>query len=151
MLIGSAIAAVAAGLMSTFTPSSSKAAWVCYQLLNGLARGMMSQQPITAVQANLPKDELSIGTALVVFSQNFGASVFVSLAQTTFENTLRPALQQNAPELDAGLVANLGATTFRQAIPQTSVPHVILAYNKALTTTFVGFAFLIRERYAKSF
>lgn len=145
MLIGSAVAAIAAGLMSTFTPSSSKAAWVCYQLLNGVARGMMSQQPITAIQANLPKDQISIGTALVVFSQNFGAAVFVSLGQTTFENTLRAELRRNAPEINTELVASLGATNFRHVVPQTSVPHVVLAFNKALTTTFVGFAFLIRN------
>ena len=123
--------------MTTFTPSSPKPAWVCYQLLNGVARGMMSQQPITAIQANLPKDQLSIGTALVVFSQNFGASVFVSLGQTTFENSLLPALRHDARELDAGMVAHLGATGFRHVVPAASVPHVVTAYDKALTNTFV--------------
>ena len=138
MLVGSAFAAIAAGLMSTFTPSSATAAWVCYQLLNGLARGMMSQQPITAIQTNLPRDELSIGTALVVFSQNFGASIFISLGQTTFQNTLLPSLREFAPEVNAQQVADLGATNYRSSVPQSSVPHVVQAYNKALTTTFVS-------------
>ena len=149
MIIGSALAAIAAGLMTTFTPSSSMAAWICYQLINGVARGMMSQ-PITAIQANLPKDQLSIGTALVVFSQNFGASVFISLGQTSFENTLRSVLRHNAPELNAELVSELGPTTFRVQIPQTSVPHVIIAFNKALTTTFVGSTAYLQETHAKS-
>ena len=138
MIVGSAIAAIAAGLMTTFTPSSSVAVWVCYQLLNGIARGMMSQQPITAIQANLARDQLSIGTALVVFSQNFGASVFVSLGQTTFQNSLLPALRQGVPELDAMQIVNLGATAFRHIVPPMYVGRIAQAYNKGLTTTFVS-------------
>ncbi len=132
------MAAIAAGLLSTITSSSPVAAWVCYQLLNGIARGMMSQQPVTAIQANLPKDQLSIGTALVVFSQNFGASVFISLGQTTFENSLLPKLKQYAPEVDSQKVAGAGATSFRNVVPAASVPGVVLAYDKALTSVFVG-------------
>jgi hypothetical protein len=71
MIFGAAMAAIAAGLMSNFNPTASTAAWVGYQPINGIARGMMSQQPITAIQASLPKNCLSIGTALIVFCQNF--------------------------------------------------------------------------------
>lgn len=99
---------------------------------------MMSQQPITAIQANLAHDQLSIGTALVVFSQNFGASVFVSLGQTTFQNSLLPALRHDVPELDATQIADLGVTAFRQAVPPASVSRIAHAYNEALTITFVS-------------
>ncbi|KAL8736129.1 MAG: hypothetical protein Q9181_002519 [Wetmoreana brouardii] len=137
MLAGSAAASVAAALMTTFTPSSSKSAWVGYQLLNGIGRGMMSQQPITAIQANLSKEQLSVGTALVIFCQNFGASVFISLGQTVFQNSLLQGLTDFAPELDARQVLRLGATNFRSLIPEASVPNVVSAYNKALTTNFL--------------
>lgn len=136
MIVGSAIASVAAALMTTFSPNSPVSAWVCYQLLNGISRGMMSQQPITAIQANLPKEQLSIGTALVVFCQNFGASVFISLGQTVFGNSLLSALKDLAPELDARQVVGLGATRFRSLVSTESVPHVVSAYNRALTTNF---------------
>jgi hypothetical protein len=91
MIAGGALAAVAAGLMGTFTPSSSTAAWVCYQLINGIARGMLSQMVVIAVQAHVPKKDVSIGPALIVFCQNFGASLFISLGQTTFVNSLLPS------------------------------------------------------------
>ncbi len=138
MIVGGALAAIAGGLLSTLVPNASAAAWVCYQLLNGLARGMLSQQAITAVQANLPKEQLSTGTALIVFCQNFGASVFISLGQTTFENALITALAQFAPDVDAALVANAGATGFRQVVSPAAVDEVVAAFNKALTTTFVS-------------
>ena len=137
MVIGGALAAVAGGLLTILTPSSANAAWICYQLLNGIARGMMSQQPITAVQVNIPRDQLSIAMALVVFSQNFGAAVFISLGQTTFENSLLPALADLVPEVDAKKIARVGATNFRSVIPQSSLLGVVLAYNKAVVTTFV--------------
>jgi len=130
------MAAIAAGLMSMFKPQSPIAAWVCYQLLNGVARGMMSQQPLTAVQANVPKEQLSTATALIVFSQNFGASLFISLGQTTFENSLLPALAKFAPEVDAVGVASAGATDFRSIVPPNSIPGVLDAFNEALTKTF---------------
>lgn len=136
IIVGGALSAVASGLMSTFTPTSAVAAWVCYQLLNGFSRGMILQQPITAVQANLPKDQLAIGSALVAFCQNFGAAVFVSLGQTIFANSLSPALAKFAPDADARRVVSVGATNFRTVVPEASVKGVVLAYNQALTAVF---------------
>ena len=145
MIVGGVLAAVAGGLMTILTPSSPNAAWICYQLVNGIARGMMSQQPVTAVQANVSKNQLSIGMALVVFSQNFGAAVFISLGQTTFENSLLPALEKFVPDVDAKTVASVGATNFRSVVPRSSLSGVVLAYNKAVTTTFVSPAGLVEE------
>lgn len=132
------MAAVGSGLTSTFTPASTDAARVCYQLFYGFARGITMQQPITAIQANLPKHQMAIGTALIGFGQNLGAAVFVSLAQTIFVNLLRPALATFAPEVDAEKIIRVSATSFRTFVPESSVPKVIMAYCKTLTTTFVG-------------
>ena len=138
IIIGSAMAAVGSGLMSTFTPSSTNAARVCYQLLHGFARGMTMQQPVTAIHANVSKHQMAVGTALLGFGQNLGAAVFVSLAQTIFVNSLRPALATFAPDVDAEKVISVGATSYKTVVSKSSVPEVILAYNKALTTTFVS-------------
>lgn len=142
------MAVVGSGLMSTFTPSTTNAARVCYQLLYGFARGMILQQPVTAIQANVPKHQMAIGTALIGVTQNFGAALFVSLAQTIFMNSLRSALATFAPEVDAKKVISVGATSFRTVVSESSVPKVILAYNKALTATFVRFSFFsVRQLY----
>lgn len=42
-LIGSAIAAVANGLLSTFVPQTSTGKWIGYQILLGFGRGMSMQ------------------------------------------------------------------------------------------------------------
>ncbi|KAF9888974.1 hypothetical protein FE257_008144 [Aspergillus nanangensis] len=136
MIAGGALAAIAAGQMSTFVPSSGPELWVTYQLLNGIARGMMAQQPVTAMQANLSPELISIGTALVVFSQNFGASVFISLGQTTFENSLLTALGDIGDGVDVQKVADAGATDFRSAVPEGMVDAAVQAYNDGLISTF---------------
>ena len=140
--MGSVAAAIAAGLMTTLTPSSGAAAWVCYQLLNGAAQGFIRQQPLTAVQAVISKDQLAVAISLVTFCQMFGSSLFISFGQTAFANSLKTSLVKYAPEIDASKVLNAGATNFRSVVPASSVPGVIIAYNHALTTTFVSILLL---------
>jgi hypothetical protein len=140
--VGSVAAAIAAGLMTTLTPSSGAAAWVCYQLLNGAAQGFIRQQPLTAVQAVISKDQLAVAISLVTFCQMFGSSLFISFGQTAFANSLKTSLGKYAPEVDASKVLNAGATNFRSVVPASSVPGVIIAYNHALTTTFVSIILL---------
>lgn len=132
------LAAVAAGLLTTLSPSSGAAAWVCYQLLNGAAQGLIRQQPITAVQAVISKDQLAIAMSLVTFCQMLGSALFISFGQTAFVNSLTSSLGKYAPEVNATKVLDVGATNFRTVVPIDSVPGVILAYNHALTTTFVS-------------
>lgn len=137
MIIGGVLASIAAGLLTTLTPTSSVAAWVCYQLLNGVARGMLAQQPVTAIQANLSTDQLSSGTAVIVFCQNFGAAIFISLGQTVFQNTLQGALRSQVPEVDAAVVSGAGATSFRDVVPVQWIDGAVAAYNDAVVATFV--------------
>jgi hypothetical protein len=98
---------------------------------------MIRQQPITAVQATISKDQLAVATSLVTFSLMLGSALFISFAQTAFVNSLVSSLAKYAPEVDAAKVLSVGSTNFRSVVPASSVPDVILAYNDALTTTFV--------------
>ncbi|RDL40972.1 uncharacterized protein BP5553_00951 [Venustampulla echinocandica] len=135
-IAGSALTTVASGLFTTLTPTSSAGAWIGYQIISGLSRGMSLQQPITAIQAVLPKEELALGNAFLMFSQILAAAIFVSLGQTIFSNHLVSALAKFAPEVDALRVLDVGATNFRSVIAVESVPGVILAYNQSITRIF---------------
>lgn len=124
--------------MSTLTPSSPPAAWICFQIINGIARGLITQVPVTAVQVALNDSELAIGTAFVTVVMSLGAALFVSLGETTVLNALRPALRKLAPTVDAQKVISAGATAFRSVISEGEVVGVVKAYNQAITTTFVS-------------
>jgi len=112
--------------------------WAGFQIISGLGRGSVQQQPMLAIQAALPKEKLAIGNAFVMFTQLLGGALFTSFGQTLFSNQLKPALAHFAPEVDAKAVFAVGATAFRSVVPEESVPGVILAYNQALTRVFVS-------------
>jgi hypothetical protein len=137
-IVGTALTSVATGLLSTLTPHSSTGRWVGFQLISGFSRGMTMQQPISAVQAALPKESMAVGNAFLMFSQILGGAIFVSLGQTIFSNQLRPALRHFAPTVDVEAVYAVGATAFRTVVTEAEVPGVVLAYNQALTRVFVS-------------
>jgi hypothetical protein len=118
-------------------PNSRNITWIMYQVLGGLARGLVAQQPLTAIQAALPPSKIPVATAFLMFSQVFSGALFVSLGQTVFSNQLAPALAKYAPEVDAAELLRVGATNFRSVVSEESVGRVVEAYNFALTKVFV--------------
>jgi hypothetical protein len=121
---------VSSGLISTFTPTTSTGVWIGYQILMG-ARGMGFQIPIIAVQNNSPKEEVSIVNAMVVFAQNLGGAIFLSLDQVIFSSGLKHYLAIYAPEVDVEVIIVAGARGIREAVDAASLPGVLLAYSKS--------------------
>lgn len=95
-------------------------------------------QPILSAQAVLPESQISIATASMLFFQYFGATFLNCIAKTVFLNVLGPALAEYAPDLDSQTVIGAGATEVLKVVAPKDVEGVKLAYNKALTTTFVS-------------
>ncbi|KAH8800024.1 major facilitator superfamily domain-containing protein [Hyaloscypha sp. PMI_1271] len=123
-------------LLTTLTPTSSNVTWIMYQVIGGLGRGMVLQQPLTAVQASLPPPKVPVGTAFLMFSQVLSGALFISFGQTVFSNQLGPALARYAPDVNAALLLKVGATNFRSVVSEESVERVVQAYNLALTRVF---------------
>jgi hypothetical protein len=142
------LATIGSGLTTTLTPTTATGVWIGYQILMGAGRGMGIQIPIVAVQNNAPKEEISTVNALVVFSQNLGGVVWLTLAQVVFSNHLRYGLETYAPDVNPELVIVAGARGVREAVPAALLPGVLLAYSKAfdhvmyLTTGAAGATFL---------
>jgi hypothetical protein len=72
---------------------------------------------------------------MLVFMQNFGGTLMLSFAELIFTQTLKNKMNEYAPEISAADVLVWGATGFRQFVPTKSLPGVLLAYDKAITTT----------------
>lgn len=100
--------------------------------------GYLTRYPqfIVAVQNNLPPANLSIGMAVLVFSQTLGGSLFLAFSQTAFTNGLGQALQTFAPDVDVHTLLVAGASAFREVVPEGSLAGVLLAYNQALNHVF---------------
>lgn len=147
---------IGAGLISSFTPSTSTAKWVMFQFIAGFGRGCGLQmvcssdicttinlilirialQPLVAIQTVLPPKQTSIGIAIVLFFQTLGGTVFLSVGELIFSNSLTAGLNGFAPTVDITTVLTAGATAFRQAIPPEQVNGVIQAYSHAISHVF---------------
>nr|AAD34558.1 unknown [Aspergillus terreus] len=130
------LVSISAGLVSTFQPETSIAAWVMYQFLGGVGRGCGMQTPVVAIQNALPPQTSPIGISLAMFGQTFGGSLFLTLTELVFSNGLDSGLRQYAPTLNAQEVTAAGATGFRQVVPAPLISRVLLAYSKGVDHAF---------------
>ena len=135
MIANSVIMSIGAGLITTWTPDTLHPEWIGYQFVFGFGLGMGMQQASLAVQAVLPRKDAPIGIALVMFCQQFGGAVFVSVGQSVFANELIKRLKTVAG-ISPSIVANTGATSIRNVVDTSDLRGVLVAYNGALTKAF---------------
>ncbi|KAK4937643.1 hypothetical protein LTR10_021789 [Elasticomyces elasticus] len=131
-VLASMLVTIGMGLTTTFTPTTKTGAWIGYQIIMGAGRGLGFQIPIIAVQNNSPKEEVSIVNALVVFAQNLGPAIFLSLDEIIFTNGLKHYLPIYAPGISPELVVTAGATGIREAVSAAALPGVLKAYTKSI-------------------
>jgi hypothetical protein len=145
MFLGAVFVSVAAGLYTTFTPSTPHARWISYQVIQGLGTGTAIQMPLLSVQAVLASKphQIPIGMSLVAFCQYFGGSVGQSIALAVFQNQLIKSLTYDAGLNDSQVNTLLLAGNAR--VRQTTraefpgkMADVLNGYNKAITTVFVS-------------
>lgn len=79
---------------------------------------------------------MAVSMAFVQFCQNFGGSLWLSLAETVFDTGLQNALPKYAPGISAEEVEAIGVSGIRSLIPPASVEGVIMAYNAAYQHVF---------------
>lgn len=101
------------------------------------------------MQNTLPPSQTSIALALLVFTQNFSAAVFLSLADVIFTNSLKSEIPKYAPSVDPEVVIAAGSTGVYGSVSKTVLHGVLKAYAEsvnrvfymAASTAVVGFVF----------
>ena len=111
MLTTSTLMPIATGLMTTLKVDSRLATFVGYSTFLGLAGGIGFQSPQFAAQTILSEEDEYIGLAVIIFAQNFGPAVFLSVAQTVLSNRIVGNLRKYAPSVDAEDLITAGLTT----------------------------------------
>ena len=131
---------VGAGLITTFSLTTPLSKWFGYQVLAGLGIGVGFQGGVVTVQTVLPLKDVPVATACVSFFQTLGGALFISVAQTLFQNGLYNGIKQNAPQLDAEAFLHSGATQIRTLLAemhqQEALDVVLQAYIDGLTHTY---------------
>lgn len=128
--------AIGSGLVATFTPTTTTAKWAGYQILLGTGRGAGMQMPVVAITSVLSQAEFPVGMALVIFAQQFGGSLWLAVASTTFSSSLSSALVKYAPGVDPRVIAEAGATGYEKVVPASALQGVVNSYNEAVNYVF---------------
>ncbi|KAJ3956155.1 hypothetical protein N0V92_007292 [Colletotrichum tropicale] len=138
-IVGGMIGTAGCGVLRLLSQSTPTAYWIGFEILVAAGFGMSIQQGLTAVQAILPPDDISVGTAAVVASQSLGGAIFVSVGNTLFQNyVLRAAARNLVPGVNIRAVLRAGATAFRTSVPASALPRMMTVYNDALRVTFTA-------------
>lgn len=130
------LTSVGAGLLTTFTVDTGIGKWIGYQIIFGVGGGLGYQQGITAAQTVLSPRDIAIGSAMMVFVQNLGGTIFNSVANSVLLQQLVRNLATTDPKLSAADIVAAGATGFRNLVSPAELPNVLVAYNNAITHVF---------------
>jgi len=136
VIASTVLMSIGAGLLSTLKTDTGSGEWIGFQILFGAGVGFGMQQTMIAVQTVLPKEDIPIGTAIVMFTQTLGGALFISVAQNVFTNRLLVNLKQVVPDLDPAIVLATGATSLKSVIPHQYLAGVQTAYNTSIISTF---------------
>lgn len=137
MILGTIFSSVGAGFLTTFHVDTPAKTWIGYQIIFGLGIGFGFQQPVLAAQTVLPLEDVAVGTAFAMFASLLGASLFTSVAQNRFANSLvQYIVRSGTLDLDPQVVIQTGATQIRAIIPPQEYPALLLGYNGALMKSF---------------
>ncbi|BFZ56630.1 hypothetical protein PYCC9005_003677 [Savitreella phatthalungensis] len=136
LIVGIVPTIIGMGLITTFSPDTPSRMWIGYQIIAGMGAGCCFQIPIIASQVVLKPDEIPVGTSIITFSQNLGGAIWISVAQSIFQNTLKRHLlaETNGDMQFANTILSAGATKFREFLPESSplFDIVIRAYMAGL-------------------
>jgi MFS family permease len=135
MIVACVFMAIGAGLITTFKTDTGHAEWIGYQVIFGLGLGQGVQQASLAIQTVLSRKDVPTGAALVFFAQSLGGSLFISVGQSVFTNSLVRDLSGIA-NLNATAIVDTGATELRNVVRPESLGKVLLQYNNALTNAY---------------
>jgi hypothetical protein len=81
-------------------------------------------------------EQIPLGMSLVIFTQTFGGSLALTIAQLIFDSRLKAAIPRFAPTADVEAILQAGATAFYSVVTPDELPGVLSAYAYAVDKTF---------------
>jgi MFS family permease len=140
MILSAVIFSVGIGLLTTWPVDVNHSVWIGYEFLIGFGVGIGMQQPSMNVQIVLSKEDNPTGVSLMMFAQNLGGAIFLSVAQSVFTDGLAKQLTK-IPGLDLSKsqVVEMGATSIRNVVPEQMIDVFLEGYRIAIChTIYVG-------------
>ncbi|KAK0546175.1 hypothetical protein OC846_005376 [Tilletia horrida] len=136
LFLGTALLALGSGMLYFLHPDSSQARWVGLQFLAGIGPGMAWMLPFIASSSALEIQDIELGSAIVIFFQTLGGTIFVSVAQSVFQNKFVLYLH-SLPGIDSQQIVSHGISAFRAFTSPEQLPLVVDAANRAINKTYL--------------
>src|SRR6201999_2863436 len=90
--------------------------------------GLALQVPMIANQAAVGIEDMAAVTALTLFSENIGTSIFIAATEAAFTNGLFASLRHNVPKLPPAMVVDAGATEIRRVFSKDQIQGILTSY-----------------------
>ncbi|USP74915.1 hypothetical protein yc1106_02189 [Curvularia clavata] len=132
LLVGATIAIVGSGLISTWSVDVGSGKWIGFQVLAGIGLGLVLQGPNIAAQTVLPKQDVSIGFAVINLANFLGSTLFVTVGQALLQSKLAKLLEPILPDADLRDIGSSGAISIREDAPAGQLGAVLVAYNDSI-------------------
>ncbi|KAK1759802.1 MFS general substrate transporter [Echria macrotheca] len=141
VLSGTALTAVAYGLLSMLQIDTPVSRWVGFQILYGVGCGAAATSSYIAIQNLIPAAQIPIAMGILIFFQNIGGAVWLVVAQTIFTSTLRDDVARLLPNINPDVVIGAGARSLRLLFQGAELHAVLEAYNTSISRTmYLGVA-----------
>ncbi|KAK4561326.1 hypothetical protein LTR86_004643 [Recurvomyces mirabilis] len=129
---------IGAGLLTMLKTTTGHSEWIGFQILFGLGIGLGMQQGTMAAQT-VCKDrrDVPMAVSLMMFMQQLGGAIFVSVGQNVFDSGLVSELVGAISGISVGTIVNTGATDLRGIVPPEDLPLLLTKYNLALRQVWV--------------
>ncbi|OKL64027.1 hypothetical protein UA08_00105 [Talaromyces atroroseus] len=111
-VLGAAVGTIGVGLIYGINENASTGKWIGYEIITAVGIGLVLQVPMVANQALVSStDDIPEATALTLFFENMGTTIFNAATEAAFTSTIVSYLADNAPSVDASTVISSGAAT----------------------------------------
>ncbi|KAG0143946.1 hypothetical protein CROQUDRAFT_48074 [Cronartium quercuum f. sp. fusiforme G11] len=135
LVFGPVLLTVGSGLLHTLDEFASDGKLIVFQIIMGVGIGLVLQNVVVAIQANVEEKDIPQATSLVTFAQLIGGVIGIAVAQTIFGNALSSNLIKYAPDAPFELVRSSVETI--ATLPESLRPGVIHAYIEALQQVYI--------------
>ena len=128
LLCGALIATAGAASIHSLGANASTASWIGTELITGVGVGLAFQIPMIANQAAVGQEDIASVTALNLFVENFGTTLFVASGEAAFTKTLMQSSARLLPSIDPKAVLDVGATEIRNVFAGSELREVLSSY-----------------------
>ncbi|MCJ1310154.1 hypothetical protein MMC25_003815 [Agyrium rufum] len=146
-LAGFALNAIGVGPLALLGASSSKAAWVCYQMIAAAGTGILLSSVLPAILAALPESDVATAAGAYSFVRSFGYVWGVTIPSIVFnsqfdKNAYRIGDTATRAALANGAAYGFASEGFIPGLEPSTRAEVVGVYADALKTVwYVGAAF----------